>query len=342
MPISSRSATTGAAKPDAGGKVSAVRRAWDYLVPRLTKLRSGTWALTRQTVQSAFQYRVTGLAAEIGFFSLLSLPPLVLGLIGTLGYFRSLLGPITIGEIRNRVLDSSHAVLTNNVVDTVVRPLLDTVLAGGRGDIVSISFVVSLWSGSRALNVCVDTITIAYGLNGIRGIVRTRALSFTLYVLGLVGGLVAIPPLLAGPNLVQRLLPIPSVVIEIFYWPTLGLITVALLTGLYSAAVPVRTPWYRDMPGALLALVIWVIGSAGLRIYLEVSLSGVSIYGSLAAPIAMLAWLYVTAFAVLIGALLNASIDQLWPSEATREEREARKHATEPIRIGATKLRSHR
>ena len=61
-------------------------------------------------------------------------------------------------------------------------------LEGGRFDVISVGFVLALWSGSRALNVFVDTITIMHGLGGHRGIVKTRALSFVLYILAMVTG----------------------------------------------------------------------------------------------------------------------------------------------------------
>ena len=326
---------SGEQQPRRARRRSAVRH-------RGVTLARGAWSLAKRTAVAAFSYRVTGLAAEAAFFALLSLPPLFLGLVGLLGYVRPLVGENTIRHIRGFVMDTAHTVLTGSVVDAVVVPLLNGILSGGRTDIVSISFVISLWSGSRALNVYVDTITIAYGLNGLRGVIRTRTLSFTLYVIGLAAGLVVIPPLVMGPTLLRDWLPVSPVVVQVFYWPVLVVLCILLLTGLYSAAVPVRTPWWRNVAGAGLALVIWIIGSAGLRVYLGVSLSGVSIYGSLAAPIAVLAWLYVTALAVLIGALLNASIDQLWPIPATREAREARRRATQPMRIGATTLRSRR
>lgn len=308
---------------------------------RAAVLASGGWRLIRQTAVSAFQYRITGLAAEAAFFALLSLPPLALGIIGMFGYFRGFLSPRTIDHIQGFVLGGAHTVLTDGVVNAAVRPLLDDVLHGGRTDIVSVSFLISLWSGSRALNVYVDTITIAYGLNGLRGVIRTRALSFTLYVLGLVGGTVVIPLLVMGPTLLREWLPVPAVVVQILYWPVLIVLSVLFLTALYVASVPVRVPWWRNLPGAFLALVIWIVGSALLRVYLGVSLANVSIYGPLAAPIAVLAWLYVTAIAVLIGALLNAASDQLWPTASTREARVARARATQPMRIGAITLRSH-
>jgi len=285
------------------------------------RMRAALWQLVRGTSISAFRYRVTGLAAEAAFFTLLSLPPLVLGLIGTLGHFRSMLGNDTVGDIRSWVIERAQTVLTQQSVDTVVKPLLDDVLKGGRVELVSLSFLVSLWAGSRALNVYVDTITIAYGLSGVRGVIRTRLRAFVLYIGGLGVGLVIIPVLVAGPTLVLRWLPEGARVLHLLYWPVLVLVSVVFLALLYYLSVPVRTAWWRGVPGGVVALAIWVLGSLILRLYLDGSASGVTVYGSLGAAIAVLAWLYVTALAVLIGAALNAEIDKTWPGEYTARAR---------------------
>src|SRR6185312_8983781 len=77
-----------------------------------------------------------------------------------------------------------------------------------------------------------------------------------------------------------------------------------------------------DVPGALVALAMWVIGSILLRIYLTNTVEGPTIYGSLAAPVAVLLWIGVSAFAVLVGAAVNAAIDRVWPAAATAAARE--------------------
>ena len=61
-----------------------------------------------------------------------------------------------------------------------------------------------------------------------------------------------------------------------------------------------------NLPGALLTLLIWLLGSYLLRIFLGQSIGGTSIYGPLAAPIAMLIWLYIISLAILVGAAFNA------------------------------------
>jgi membrane protein len=286
-----------------------------------TRARAATWQIVRGTAVTAFRYRVTGLAAEAAFFTLLSLPPLVLGLIGTLGHFRAALGPRTVAEIRSWAIDRSETVLTDRSVKSVVEPLLDDVLRGGQVGIVSLSFVISLWAGSRALNVYVDTITIVHGLSGVRGVIRTRLRAFLLYLAGLGVGLVVIPLLVAGPTLVLHWVPSSAEVLRILYWPVLIVVSIVFLALLYHLSVPVRSAWWHEVPGGVIALAIWGLGSVVLRLYLGGSASGVSVYGSLGAAIAVLAWLYVTALAVLIGAALNAEIEKLWPGKSNARAR---------------------
>jgi membrane protein len=280
-----------------------------------------TWKLLSQTVGVCLRYRVTGLAAEGAFFAILSLPPLIFGLAGSLGYIASRYFEVeTIDEIKEQIADLAARALTVDSVQSVIVPTLDQVLSGGRPDVISIGFVLALWSGSRALNVFVDTITIMYGMGGKRGIVRTRALSFSLYCAALVIGVIVLPLVLAGPDAVAALLPHRLDFLNQLYWPVVTILSAGFLNTLYHLSVPVRTPWVSDLPGSFLALSIWILGSFVLRWILQSTVGGTSIYGPLAAPIAVLLWLYMTAIAVLIGAALNAVVDRLWPHKARATE----------------------
>ena len=156
-------------------------------------------------------------------------------------------------------------------------PTLNDVLGGPRYDVISIGFVLALWSGSRALNVFVDTVTIMYGLGGHRGIVKTRMLSFSLYVLGLLTGIVTIPLVVAGPTLVDRALPDRLDALNSLYWPVVVVICVVFTATLYHVSVPVRTSWRYNLPGAALTLVIWIAGSAVLRWVLTATAGGLDL-----------------------------------------------------------------
>jgi YihY family inner membrane protein len=281
---------------------------------RLTSIGgTSVWALVKSTTMAGVNYRVTGLAGEAAFFALLSLPPFVLGLLGVMGHLSGMLGSESVAEIKQWVIDQSELLFTGNTVDRVVKPLLTDVLSGGQVSLISVGFLLSLWSGSRALFVYVDLISIAYGLGETRGIIRTRVLSFVLYLAALVIGLVVMPILVVGPTLLSNALPRYAVLVAVFYWPVVVLGSVLMLTLLYHVSVPRRTRWWREVPGAGLALVIWILCAAILREVLAAWFTPLSIYGSLAAPIAVLLWLYITALAVLIGATLNAEVDRMWP-----------------------------
>ena len=156
-----------------------------------------------------------------------------------------------------------------------------------------------------------------YGQSGVRGIVQTRALSFSLYFLSLVVGVVVDP---ARPHRPDRgsadLLP------ESVRLPHLPLLARrdAPRRGEHRHASSTSRPRAgrpggATCPGRCSPCVIWVLASFVLRGTIAASLGGTSIYGPLSAPIVLLIWLYALAIAVLIGAALNAAIRELWPVE---------------------------
>ncbi|MGW0791164.1 YihY/virulence factor BrkB family protein [Streptomyces sp. NPDC002911] len=285
--------------------------------------RQMAWQLLKDTVNSCIEYRILGLAAEAAFFTLLSLPPLLLGLIGLLGYVDDWTSTTTVASIERNILGAVQTVLSERGVNDIAKPLIADVTTGARPDVISIGFAIALWSGSRAVNVFIDTITVMYGLDGHRGIVKTRLLAFLLYVVALLLGAVVLPLLVVGPDRVVEFVPWGTEVLAVLYWPLVIVLSIAFLTTLYHVSVPVRSPWIEDVPGALMALGMWVLGSFLLRIYLTNTVEGPTIYGSLAAPIAVLLWIGISAFAVLVGAAVNAAIDRVWPSLATAAARAA-------------------
>jgi membrane protein len=284
----------------------------------LLRLGETTWRVIVSTVGASMRHRVTGLAAEAAFFTVLSVPPLIFALAGAIGYATHSFSPDQVEHVRTAILDLASRFLTDSAVDRVIQPTINDVLRGGRFDVISVGFVLSLWSGSRAMHVFVDTITIMHGLGGHRGIVKTRALSFSLYLLAIVTGVVSLPLVVAGPRLIHRWLPDRADFLVGFYWPTVIMLCICFLATLYHVSVPVRTNWRFNLPGATFALAAWILGSFLLREFLTATAADSrSIYGPLAAPIAVLIWLYLVSIAVLIGAALNAAFDTVFPQPQT-------------------------
>src|SRR6476661_11063033 len=105
-------------------------------------LRDNTWRLIVSTVSTCMRHRVTGLAAEAAFFAILSLPPLIFGLAGSIGYFVKRVDEGQVDDLRNKILELSERVLSQDSVDTIVKPTVNQVLNGQRFDVISIGFVL--------------------------------------------------------------------------------------------------------------------------------------------------------------------------------------------------------
>ena len=283
-------------------------------------------ALARRTIRKAGNDRVLGLSAEAAFWQLLSLPPLFLALLGSLGYLAGPLGVGTVNSIEHKLLEAFSRAFTPTVVDEIIGPIISQVLHRGRADVVSIGTLLALWAGSSATATYVNTVTIAYGMRDMRGAIRSRLVALWIYLGSVVIGVVLLPVLVLGPTLLVDFLPAgvqedAARIISAVYWPVVAGMLLVGLTTFYHLAPPRRLPWHRGVPGALLAMAVFIFGSTGLRVYLSLVFGRNLTYGTLAAPIAALLFFFLLALAVLIGAELNAAIEQVRPARPTRTSR---------------------
>ncbi|MET0188749.1 MAG: YihY/virulence factor BrkB family protein [Pseudonocardia sediminis] len=278
----------------------------------------GAWATTKRTLSRAWDDNIFSESAAAAFWQTLSLPPLLLGLLGSLGYVGGWFGPDTVEVVQARIVDFASQVFSRNAVEEIIAPTVDSILTTGRGELVSLGFLISLWSGSSALSSFVDAITRAHDQYGVRNPIWQRTIALLLYLVGLVAGIVALPVLALGPDRVTRLMPVAlqdgtASLIGWLYYPVLGVLLMGALTTLYRTALPAKPPWRRCLPGALLAAVVFLVGVTGLRVYLNVITTTGYTYGALAAPIAFLLAAFFIGFAVVIGAHFNASIQHFHP-----------------------------
>jgi membrane protein len=149
--------------------------------------------------------------------------------------------------------------------------------------------------------------------------VRSRLLALWLFLGSVAFGVVALPMMVLGPDLIKESFPTRwrstvDWLVNTGYYPVLVLVLLLGLTTLYHLAPPRRLPWRRGAPGAVLALLVFLSGSAMLRAYIRFILEHNHAYGALAAPIAALLFFFVLALGVLLGAEFNAEIEHLAPS----------------------------
>ena len=275
--------------------------------------------LLRRTVAKAWKDRVLGLSAEAAFWQLLSLPSLFLALVATLGYVSRLFGTSTVDRTEARIESFMSKAFSQEVVVKVVRPILKEILQDGRADVISVGFVLAMWAGSSATATFVNTITIAYDMRDLRGPVHSRLLALGLFLGSVLIGVVVLPLLVLGPDLLTQSVPESArdtlgTLIDAGYYPVVVLLLLVGLTTLFHLAPPRRLPWRRGVPGAVLAMLVFLAGSAGLRAYITFILDQNHAYGALAAPIAALLFFFVLALGVLLGAEFNAAIEHLSPA----------------------------
>ncbi|WP_086862688.1 YihY/virulence factor BrkB family protein [Amycolatopsis lexingtonensis] len=288
--------------------------------------RKGPWRLLTRTLGKAWEGNIFSEAAEAAFWQTLSLPPLLLGLLGSLGFVGEWFGQDVVAAVHDRIIGFCKTVFSANAVQDIIEPTVNSILTVGKGEIVSVGFLISLWAGSSAMSSFVDAITVAHDQYGVRNDVWQRIFALLLYLCGLVILVVGLPLLAIGPDLLPEFFPTdwrPTVTswVSALYFPALGAMITLALTTLYKLALPRKLPWHRGLPGAVLAMVVFLLSSVGLRVYLNwITKTGYT-YGALAAPIAFLLLMFFIGLAVVGGAYFNSAIQELWPAKATRRQR---------------------
>ncbi|WP_084611848.1 YihY/virulence factor BrkB family protein [Tomitella biformata] len=306
------------AEPEAHDQTKR-RNVGAWLLSRLLIL----WRVIARVADKAWTEGIFGRAAQAAFWQTLSLPPLLLGLLGSLGYVSGLFGPDTLAVIESKIITASGQLFSDNVVDQIIQPTITDILQRGRGSIVSVGFVLSFWAGSSAVSCFVDAIVEAHGQQAARHPVWQRFVALILYAFFLTLSVFTLPLVALGPTLIGRMLPaswydVGSTILNFFYYPAVGLLLIVGLTTLYKLALPKSLPWHRLLGGAILAGLFFIAASAGLRLYLSTATKTGYSYGALATPIAFLLFTFFLGFAIVLGAQFNATVQEFWPARETR------------------------
>lgn len=290
--------------------------------PRVKPSKHHVWRVFKRTLSKSWDDSIFSESAQAAFWCALSLPPLLLGMLGSLAYVAPLFGPNTLLTIENQLISTAGNLFSSNVVTEIIEPTINDIVAGARGEVVSVGFVISLWAGSSAISAFVDSVVEAHDQTDLRHPVRQRFYALGLYIVMLVGIIVSAPFLALGPLKVAEYIPQSwDNVLRYGYFPVLLLALVIIFTILYRVALPRPLPSHRLVYGSVLGAVVFLVATLGLRIYLTwITATGYT-YGALATPIAFLLFAFFLGFAVMMGAELNAAIEEEWPAPTTHARR---------------------
>ena len=278
--------------------------------------------ITLRTLSKSWDDSIFAESAQAAFWCALSLPPLLLGMLGSLAYIAPLFGPDTLPVIQDQLISTAGRFFSPNVIGEIIEPTVRDIVRGARGEVVSLGFVISLWAGSSAVSAFVDSITEAHGQTPLRHPVRQRFYALGLYVVMLVGAIFSAPFLALGPRKVAEFIPDSwDRVLQFGYYPVLFLALVVAVNLLYRVSLPKPLPSHRLLSGSVLAAVVFLVATWALRVYLTWITSTGYTYGALATPIAFLLFAFFLGFAIMIGAELNAAIEEEWPAPDTHAKR---------------------
>lgn len=288
----------------------------------------GTARVAARALSMSWEHSIFAESAGAAFWQILSLPPMFLGLLGALGYVCPWFGPGVLEDVQHKILAFAQQALSKQLVNEVIRPTLIAVTARGREAVISFSFILSLWAGSSAISAFVDSIVRAHGQTELRHPVRQRIFALGLYIVFLLCAMLALPLLSVTPHEVTTHLPIEthpliSALYNNLYGPAMFFCVALFLSWFYRIALPVPPAWWRLIPGAVLAVLFFLVGRSGLLWYLGWVTSTGYTYGALATPIALLLMAFFIAMSVILGAELNSTIEHYWPTRSEDEMEEA-------------------
>lgn len=218
---------------------------------------------------------------------------------------------------------------------------LVTSSGGALGIGVIVGLLIALWSASRGMSGLISALDIAYGQEETRSFFRFNLIALVLTIGLMIGGLIAIA-LIAGLPAVLNGAGANSTTKWVAYvveWPLLFIFMLITLAVLYRYAPNRDEPkWEWVSPGAIFATLVWIIGSILFTVYVSHFGNYNKTYGSLGAIIALLTWLWLSAYVVLLGAEINAESERQTRKDTTvgRPQPMGRRGATAADTLGQT------
>src|SRR6185312_9648726 len=220
--------------------------------------RHHIWRITLRTLSKSWDDSIFSESAQAGFWSCLSLPPLLLGMLGCLAFVAPLFGADTLPAIEKTLVSTAHSFFSASVVNEIIEPSIRDVTKHARGEVVSLGFVISLWAGSSAMSSFVDSVVEAHDQTPLRHPVRQRLFALFLYVVMLVFVVAAAPLAVLGPRKVGEHIPVSLAnVLHYGYYPALILVLLVAVVILYRVSLPEPLPTHRLIFGAALATAVF-------------------------------------------------------------------------------------
>lgn len=286
--------------------------------PGLTDLSKRDYkAVVIRAGKEALDDQITDLAAALAYYSFLAIPSILLVALGVFSVFAD---ESAVQSLIDRVGRVAPPEATALLEDSLTRM---TQNSSGGLVMAIVGFLLALWTTTGAMTAFMRALNRAYDRKETRGFVRQRIVAILMVAIMLVAFALVFGLLVMGPALsgwIGDAVGLEAVLKWVWWlaqWPVLifGLL-LAFATVLYLGPNVEHPKWHFVTPGSVFAVVVWLLVSGLFAVYTAMFASYNKAWGSLAAVIIMLTWLWLTGLALLVGAEINAE------AERSRELRE--------------------
>jgi membrane protein len=268
----------------------------------------GWFAVLKRVKAEVKEDNVTLLAAGVAFYAMLAIFPAIIAVVTVYGMVAD---P---AQVQSQVGEFAKSLPSG--ADDLLTGQLKSVTQAGRQSLsigLAVSLLAVLWTASGGVQGLVKGLNLVYDEKETRGSLKLRGLSLLLTLGAILMAVVAIALVAVFPAVIDdlKLGQAGQLAASIARWVVLALLVLSAVAVLYRYAPDRANPRWRWVSwGAVVALVLWLLGSIGFSWYVDNFGKYNQTYGTLAAVIILLLWLFLSAFAVLLGAEIDAEIER--------------------------------
>ncbi|HEV2828069.1 MAG TPA: YihY/virulence factor BrkB family protein [Pyrinomonadaceae bacterium] len=303
----------------------------------LWRLGGQTWGqLAKRVWTDIGKDDIFGRAAQLSYYFLLALFPLLLFLTSVIGV---LLGSGT--GLRHSLFNYLAKVLPSSASELVSTTMLEVTTSSGGGKI-SFGILAALWAASAGMGAISESLNVAYHVKETRPWWKQRLTAIGLTVVLSILIISALVLVLSGGKIADYLALnygfgfTFALAWKIVQWPIVLAFLLIGFASIYYWAPDLRDQnWRWVTPGSVIAVILWLLVSFAFRLYLHFFNSYSKTYGSLGAVIILMLWFYFTGLAILIGGEVNSDIEAAAAAEGAAEAKDKGEKA--PDRTGTPK-----
>lgn len=277
---------------------------------------AGWWEILKRVYAKTGQDNIGLLAAGVAFYAFLAFVPLLGALIMTYGLIAD---PSKIADDMRTVIDLVPRDAAKLIYDQLLS--LSQTAAGKKGLALAIALLISIYGAMRAASGIMMALNVIYEQAEKRSLIRTTLISAVITIGAVfvaIVGLLSASVLAFLESIFWQLGGLTALLIKSITWLFAGMLAAGGIAMVYRIGPDRHDAKWRWLSlGSIIATLLWVAATVGFGIYASRFGDYNATYGSLGAVVVLLMWLFVSAYAILLGAELNAESERQTSRDST-------------------------